>query len=69
MHTKCWSGNLNGRVFGRPRHRWYGSILFDLKGIRCLGVDLFRLAQEEAQLVCFCEHSNEPLDSIKQGIS
>jgi hypothetical protein len=55
------------RPLGRPRHRWIENIKMDLSEIGLGGVDWIGLAQDmyRLQMGSSCEHSNEPLGSIK----
>jgi hypothetical protein len=50
------------RPLGRPRRRWTDNIKMDLREIGWGGMDWIHLAQDKEG---FCEHSNEPLGSIK----
>jgi hypothetical protein len=53
------------RILGRPRCRWEDNITMDLREIEWKVVDWMHLAQDRESVVGSCEHSNEPLGSIK----
>jgi hypothetical protein len=52
------------RPLGRPRRRLVDKVKMDLREISLSGVDWIDLAQDRA-VEGFCEHGNEPSDSIK----
>jgi hypothetical protein len=59
-------GKLEGeRPLGRPRCRWIDNIMMDLLGIKLSVADSIGLAQDRYRWESSCEHSNEPLGSIK----
>jgi hypothetical protein len=52
------------RLLRRPRYRWEDNIRMDLREMGWEGVDWIN-DSEQGSTVCSCEHSNEPLGSIK----
>jgi hypothetical protein len=54
------------RPLGRPRRRWKDNINRNLREIGINGANWIQLAQD-GPVVGFCEHGNEPSDSIKKA--
>jgi hypothetical protein len=52
------------RPLGRPGYRWESNIRMDVREIGWKGVD-WMLCSGQGAVVGFCEHGNEPFDSIK----
>jgi hypothetical protein len=55
------------RPLGRRRRKWEDNIKIHLREIGIDGAKWIRLAQDRVQWRPFCEHGNEPSDSIKKS--
>jgi hypothetical protein len=64
MHIGLVGKPEGRRPLGRPRHRCVDNIKIDVREIGWDGMDWIDLAEDRDQWRA-CEHSNEPLGSIK----
>jgi hypothetical protein len=55
------------RPMRRPRLMWEDNIKIDLREIGFDGANWIQLTQDRIQWLGFCEHSNEPLGSMKEA--